>query len=260
MLYCQMKTFKKDIFMEFSERLKELRKKANLTQTDLANLLGIKYQNILRWENGSVKTGKNNLEKLAKIFNVSISYLLGETTTITENISKIVEQLDDNQQKIILKFANNQLQQKKDITYNIPNAKRYRPEKIIQVPLLGEIAAGIPFEAIEEFNGTRPVSNKYGNENNLFWLLVNGDSMEPQIHNGDYALIRKSPDIINGKIYAVRFLNDNEVTLKTVYQQKENEKTILRLIAENTTYSDLIADDDHPAEIIGKLVLNETVY
>ncbi|WP_462128330.1 helix-turn-helix domain-containing protein [Streptococcus parasanguinis] len=63
--------------MEFSERLKNLRKQAHLTQTEVAEKLGISQQAYASWERGIKKPTQDNLVKIAQILNVSIDYLIG---------------------------------------------------------------------------------------------------------------------------------------------------------------------------------------
>lgn len=61
----------------FSQRLREVRKAAGLTQQQISEKLHIRQQSYTRYENG---TGEPNLEtvvKIAKIFDVSTDYLLG---------------------------------------------------------------------------------------------------------------------------------------------------------------------------------------
>lgn len=74
--------------MNFSKRLKKLRLESGYTQKELAKLIGISYQSLQKYENGISKPRLARLEELAVIFNVSVSYLLGETdirTTSTLN-------------------------------------------------------------------------------------------------------------------------------------------------------------------------------
>lgn len=60
------------------ERIKHLRKRANLTQTELGNLLGVKKASIQKYENGSVVNLKTEtVETLASVFDVSPAYILG---------------------------------------------------------------------------------------------------------------------------------------------------------------------------------------
>lgn len=65
--------------MEFSERLKKLRKDAGLTQVDVAEKLGISQPAYASWERGIKKPTQENLIKLSKILYVSVDYLLGNT-------------------------------------------------------------------------------------------------------------------------------------------------------------------------------------
>lgn len=77
--------------MEFSERLKKLRKDAGLTQVDVAEKLGISQPAYASWERGIKKPTQENLVKLSKILYVSVDYLLGntenkQTSDVLENI------------------------------------------------------------------------------------------------------------------------------------------------------------------------------
>lgn len=65
--------------MEFSERLKNLRKQAHLTQVDVAEKLGISQQAYASWERGVKKPTQDNLVKISQILNVSIDYLVGNS-------------------------------------------------------------------------------------------------------------------------------------------------------------------------------------
>lgn len=62
--------------MEFHERLLEVRKKAGMTQSDLAEKLDVSRQAVSRWEMGTAKPEFENLIAISKIFGVSIDYLL----------------------------------------------------------------------------------------------------------------------------------------------------------------------------------------
>lgn len=65
--------------MEFSERLKKLRKDAGLTQVDVANKLGISQPAYASWERGIKKPTQDNLVKIAQILNTSVDYLVGNS-------------------------------------------------------------------------------------------------------------------------------------------------------------------------------------
>jgi len=60
-------------------RIKELRIKANLSQAKLGSLLNLTQQAIAKWEKGVSEPDSENINELAKIFNVDVNYLLGNT-------------------------------------------------------------------------------------------------------------------------------------------------------------------------------------
>ena len=60
-------------------RLKELRKERNLTQTEVANGIGVGQSNVRRWEIGEVLPSSEFVIKLADFFEVSADYLLGRS-------------------------------------------------------------------------------------------------------------------------------------------------------------------------------------
>lgn len=78
--------------MEFSERLKELRKQAHLTQVELAGKLGIVQSSYADWERGRKKPTQDNLVKIAQILNVSVDYLVGNSDE--ENTNKELEDIE----------------------------------------------------------------------------------------------------------------------------------------------------------------------
>ena len=75
--------------MEFSERLKELRKQAHLTQVELASKLGIVQSSYADWDRGKKKPTQENLVKIAQILNVSVDYLVGNSEERTDELDNI---------------------------------------------------------------------------------------------------------------------------------------------------------------------------
>lgn len=64
--------------MSTNERIKLLRTKANMTQEELGDLLGVQKAAVQKYENGLIINFKREtIEKLASIFNVTPSYILG---------------------------------------------------------------------------------------------------------------------------------------------------------------------------------------
>lgn len=75
--------------MEFSERLKSLRKQAGLTQVDVAEELGISQPAYASWERGVKKPTQDNLVKIAQILNVSVDYLVGNSEEKPDELDNI---------------------------------------------------------------------------------------------------------------------------------------------------------------------------
>ena len=69
--------FKKEKKKVFSERLKELRLKKGLTQTELGEKVGVKQSTFTNWENGKREPSYENLVKLADLLEVSLDSLFG---------------------------------------------------------------------------------------------------------------------------------------------------------------------------------------
>ena len=78
------------------------------------------------------------------------------------------------------------------------------------------------------------------------WVV--GDSMEPDLPNGDVVLIKQSTNLEDGQIYAVEF--NNQTYVKKVYRHQ----TYLRLVSINEAYDDIFAPFEENPRIIGRIV------
>ncbi|MDC5698719.1 transcriptional repressor LexA [Intrasporangium calvum] len=113
------------------------------------------------------------------------------------------------------------------------------------VPVLGQIAAGVPIIAEEVVEDVFPLPKQIVGEGNLFLLKVVGDSMiEAAICDGDWVVVRQQPTADNGDIVAA--LLDNEATVKT-FKRKDGH---VWLLPHNADFSPI--DGDH-ATILGKV-------
>ncbi len=121
------------------------------------------------------------------------------------------------------------------------------------INVYGEIAAGIPIEAVEDVIDQEEISLEMAEHGEYIALKVKGSSMEPRIADGDVVIIRLQETVENNEIAAV-FVNGDSVTLKRV--RKENDG--LWLIPTNSAHSPLFYSkkdcDELPVRILGKLV------
>jgi len=90
---------------------------------------------------------------------------------------------------------------------------------IVNIPFKGYIAAGQPIEVVEEFE-TVAIPSSFVTNGQLFALGVKGDSMiDEGIFDGDTVIIREQSTVENGET-AVALINNNEVTLKKIFKEK----------------------------------------
>jgi repressor LexA len=112
-----------------------------------------------------------------------------------------------------------------------PVAPPMAANDVIELPLHGRIAAGMPIEALEGQNSL-PVPAALLGPGEHYALEVAGDSMvEVGILDGDYALIRKADVARDGEI-VVALINNEEATLKTF----RREGSMIRLDPANRNY------------------------
>ena len=119
---------------------------------------------------------------------------------------------------------------------------------IVEVPLHGKIAAGVPIEAFEDYNNLAVPAALLG-AGEHYALEVSGDSMvEAGIFDGDYALIQKVSTAREGDI-VVALVDGQDATLK--YFRREGK--MIRLDPANSAYETRIFGPDQ-VEVQGKLV------
>ena len=118
---------------------------------------------------------------------------------------------------------------------------------VIEIPLHGRIAAGVPIEALESHN-TLSVPAALLGSGDHYALEVSGDSMvEAGILDGDYALLQRTETAREGQI-VVALVDDSEATLK--YFRKQGAQ--VRLDPANSAYEPQIYDP-RQVRIQGKL-------
>lgn len=116
---------------------------------------------------------------------------------------------------------------------------------VVEVPLLGVVAAGKPIFAEENFSGRIPIPSDMVRSANCFALTVRGDSMKDAgIFHGDIAVIEECQVAENGEIVVAMI--DDAVTLKRFF--RENNR--VKLVAENPAYSPIYTQD---LKILGRL-------
>lgn len=199
-------------------RLKQLREEKGLKQEELALALSVSPSAIGMYERDYREPSDGLLIKMAIFFEVSTDFLLGKTDT--RNNTDI------------------------DI----------KDKKIHMLPVYGRIAAGQPNWAEECIEGRIPVDPDLMdivNPDECYFLRVNGESMNKEIKNGAYALIRKTDVVDDGEI-AVVLVNGYDATLKRFTRQ--GDFVILEPMSNDPSFTTQIYGKDTEIKIIGKYI------
>lgn len=118
--------------------------------------------------------------------------------------------------------------------------------EVVNVPLVGKVAAGEPLLAVENVVSYFPIPAEYMPNQELFMLTVKGDSMiNAGIFNGDNIIVSKQNSAHNGEIIVA--LVDDSATVKRFYKEDGH----IRLQPENDTMEPIIVSD---CEILGKVI------
>ena len=182
---------------DFKSRLAAAMADKNIKAAELSRRTGISKPRLSQYKNGVYVPKADAICAIARVLGVSEGYLLGTTDSPEPDIY-------------------------------IANAK------FKALPIVGEIACGVPVFANEEDDGLVYTDADTDAD---FCLIAKGDSMkDARINNGDTVFIKRAESVNNGEIAAV-IIND-EATLKRVYYYPESEK--LMLIPENSSYEPMV--------------------
>ena len=198
-----------------AERLKEGMQMKNFRQADIVQRTGINKGALSSYLSGRYEPKQNNIYLLAKALNVNEAWLMGA---------------------------------------DVPMERQERhPVSTTRIPVLGRVAAGIPFDAIEEIIDYEEIDEDMARSGEYFGLQIKGDSMEPKISNNDVVIVRKQDDADDGDL-VVAIVDRNEGCCKRL--KKYNDGTIA-LLSTNPAYPPLLFTeaerDKKNVRIIGKV-------
>lgn len=204
-----------------TKRLRNVFEKSGLTQTEVCEKTGINKGALSSYLSGRYFPKQKTIDKLSKVFNVSINYLMGFEPETNQDIS------DPD-------VAN--------ITNIIYPAAR-------PIPILGTICAGNGVWCEDNFEGYFYIDKSIKAD---MCLEVKGDSMiDANIFDGDIAFIKKTYDYQNGKIYAVVINDENSAVLKKVHWS--NGSIILNPCNSEAEYEPIATTEDN-VTMVGECV------
>ena len=128
----------------------------------------------------------------------------------------------------------------------IVNVEEPNFQKIVSVPLVGDVAAGTPILAQENITDTLMLPTDIVGDAPSFMLSVHGESMiEAGINDGDFVVVKEQPVANNGDIVVA--LIDDGATVKTYYRESDH----IRLQPENSSIEPILTTN---CSICGKVV------
>ncbi len=129
-----------------------------------------------------------------------------------------------------------------------PSADHGERTDIVDIPLVGQVAAGVPILAEENIEDSFPIPARFVGNGINFMLMVKGESMiEAGIMDGDYILVQQQDSAKNGDMVVAMVDGfESEATVKTFYREDGH----VRLQPENAAMSPIIVKD---VKILGKV-------
>lgn len=243
----------------FSDMLSFLRKRADLSQKELADKIGVSRSTIGMYETGVREPDFEMLEALADVFNVNMDTLLGKSQSTSgdqsnnntvgsrfihfpDEVDEIAERyrnLDDHGKgavKAILDFEEaSVIAEKRQHKPVQPRSDGFVDVKVFDQPA----AAGLgnylsdPIYHMEQYPANEvPDGTEFG-------VRISGLSMSPTIPNGATAFVQSRGAIEPGKI-GIFLLNEEAYCKKLVVDREKQE---IRLVSFNPEYEDRIIED-----------------
>lgn len=200
----------------FSKNLIYYMEQKGIDRIKLCKDLGFKYSTVSEWISAKKYPRMDKIELLAEYFGIKKSYLI-------EN------------------------------AHNSLNKIPYSEDDSVLIPLIGRVAAGYACRAenniTEYIRADRDVINE-GYE--YFWLEVKGDSMEPELREGDLVLVREQ-NTLDARCYAVVIVDDEDGLVKRV-DIEEGSKITLSSV--NPYYPPRVFEnkDANRVRIVGRVV------
>lgn len=204
--------------------LKQRRIELGLTMLEVAKLVGVSEATISRYESGNIKNmRKDRIAKYASALKVPPSTFL---------------ELEDKSESRLT-----------------PTDLRANTKP---VPLVGRVAAGLSCHAEDNIEGYILTDCELLHEGyEYFWLTVKGDSMEPELHDGDRVLVREQ-ETLETECYAVVRIDGEDGVVKRVRIDRDK----ITLTSVNPYYPPRVFEHEqmNTVAVVGKVISSQRIY
>ena len=252
--------------MKLGDKIKQFRLEKKLTMQQLADLSGKSKGYISMLEKGinpqtqkPIEPSLEAIQSIAKSLKVDLEDLISDTediirlpklnNSLVENITDTVTKLNEENQNKIYQYAKNLLHFQNRTVQEV--SIKYKPKELTEILVTEKVAAGVGYSY-----GNNEVTSFYTDRKDLMQydmaIRVFGDSMEPELSDGDIILLKQGYDNVNGDIYVIDYNGKSYV--KKLYN--DGNRFVLKSIKKK--YSDIIiytSDiQDTYFNIVGKVV------
>lgn len=192
--------------MSIGDRIRELRESIGISQVQLADRIGVSKQSMYKYEKGIVTNIPSDKIELI--------------AKITGTTPKYIMGWDDVEEQPLSSW--------------------------VRIPVLGRVAAGSPIDAIEDRIGEEEIPRSMALKGEYFGLVIKGDSMEPDMRDGDIAIVRKQDDAESGEI-VIAIVDDEDAVCKKLIKTDSG----VMLVSLNHRYDPMVFAH---VQIVGKVV------
>ena len=234
--------------MRFGEKLQALRKARGWSQEELARQINVSRQALSKWESGAAVPDTENVVALSRLFGVTTDYLLGRPTATppTDPVDALISSKDfDEIEEILLKkylelphdARMAVVQFMHEVTEEAEKRKAQAAEQGRKPALFvfkrcseHRVSAGIGYD-LNDPDAWRDITVVDTPEAHQadFMVQIEGNSMEPEYHDGDYVYVEINPDVSIGKVGIFQDIDKGYIKMRG----KD------RLISMNPDYDDI---------------------
>lgn len=219
--------------MKLGALIKSFRIKNNMTMQEFADSAGLSKGYVSMLEKG---IHPQNNKKIVP----SISTVQKVAQVLGLSVNQLVEVIDGNQ------------------LINISSDKSASPIGV-RIPVLGEVVAGVPIDAVEEYLDWEEITPELAETGEFFALKIKGDSMEPRIVAGDVVIVKMQPTAETGDV-VIAMVNGDDACCKRFIKHDEG----ITLQSFNPSYTPMFFTkkeiESLPVTIVGKVIENRQKY
>lgn len=220
--------------MTLIERINQLCKEQGISKRKMETSAGVAVGVVSKWTHSDLKPNQKSLQKISEFFGVSVAYLTGESDFRTEEEAMIHGWMEKYDQEAL-------------------SDESRRFEAGARIPVLGEVVAGIPIEAVEDVIDWEEIPLRTAKTGSFFGLQIKGDSMSPRMVAGDIVIVKEQSDADSGDIVIAMVNGDNATCKKLI---KRTDGIVLQSL--NPIYEPMVFSNEDietkPVKIIGKVV------